>query len=198
MKATTSLPIPGWTLLGSRRSLSLRRAARPTLALLAILLIGTMPPARGTASSVPSGTWSISGSLGEERSGASAVLLADGRVLITGGAGSDGPLATAEMVSQDGYFAAAAPMLSARSGHASVLLPNGKVLVAGGENPEGDTLDSAEIYDPAADTWSFAGPMASPRSRFSASGGESSGDRGEESGSEREPPRAQDRHERGC
>jgi hypothetical protein len=44
------------------------------------------------------GTWSATAALVEGRAGATATLLSDGRVLITGGFGSDGmPLTTAEL-----------------------------------------------------------------------------------------------------
>jgi hypothetical protein len=68
----------------------------------------------------------------------------------------------------DGTFETAAPMLFARSGHQAVLLSTGEVLVTGGMGLAGVTLDSAEIYNPAGDSWSLVGPMSSPRARFSA------------------------------
>jgi hypothetical protein len=42
--------------------------------------------------------------------------------------------------------------------HTATLLANGKVLVAGGRDTNG-YLNSAEIYDPIADTWTFTGNM---------------------------------------
>ena len=59
---------------------------------------------------VSSGTWVPAGNMTEARTGASAVLLLDGRILITGGQGADGPLASAELVNSDGSFSIAAPM----------------------------------------------------------------------------------------
>lgn len=50
----------------------------------------------------------------------------------------------------------------AREGHTASLLPDGKVLVAGGYDLASD-LPSAEIYDPARETWADAAPM--PRAR---------------------------------
>ncbi len=51
----------------------------------------------------------------------------------------------------------------ARSAHTSTLLPNGQVLVAGGMVREGDILDSAEIFDPATDTFSMTGTLNQAR-----------------------------------
>ena len=39
------------------------------------------------------------------------------------------------------------------------LLPNGKVLAAGGW-PEGTSTGTAELYDPATETWTFTGDAA--------------------------------------
>lgn len=51
----------------------------------------------------------------------------------------------------------------ARSAHTSTLLPNGQVLVAGGMVREGDILDSAEIFDPATDTFTAIETMNQAR-----------------------------------
>lgn len=52
-----------------------------------------------------------------------------------------------------GGFVRVSPMKRARNAHSATLLPNGKVLVAGGF-PVGT---SAELYDPATDTWTVTG-----------------------------------------
>ena len=139
------------------------------LVLFLLALLGAVFPARGVIARSPSGTWSSLGGLPEPSTGASAVLLPDGRVLIAGGEGSEGPLNAVTVFTTEGAFEPAAPMLLARSGHQAALLSTGKVLVTGGIGLAGITLDSAEIYDPAGDSWSLAGPMSSPRARFSAS-----------------------------
>lgn len=51
----------------------------------------------------------------------------------------------------------------ARSDHTSTLLPNGQVLIVGGMMREGDILDSAEIFDPATDTFSMTGTLNQER-----------------------------------
>ncbi|XXX77100.1 kelch repeat-containing protein [Sorangium sp. So ce134] len=67
----------------------------------------------------------------------------------------------------------AGAMNVARSGHSATLLSSGKVLVAGGWDVGLEewlivTFDSAELYDPAADSWSFTGRMNHARSAHTA------------------------------
>ena len=57
-----------------------------------------------------------------------------------------------------------APMSTQRYSHTATLLPNGKVLVVGGFGGPGSTiLSSAEVYDPASNSWSGAGSMTDAR-----------------------------------
>src|SRR5438477_844754 len=51
--------------------------------------------------------------------------------------------------------------------HAQTLLPNGKVLVTGGFN-DIDVFASAELYDPATETWMATGSLNVPRFRHTA------------------------------
>ena len=53
-------------------------------------------------------------------------------------------------------------------GPSATLLPGGEVLVAGGEDANFNLLSSAELYNPAAGTWSRTGSMTAPRSGQSA------------------------------
>lgn len=113
--------------------------------------------------------WQNTGSMSQGREGLGAVLLADGRVLISGGAtGSFGAyqiLASAELFDPEtGSWSDAAPMIEARGGTPLVLLPDGRVLSTGGGNPSGGgARRSAELYDPEADRWCSAGEMAKSR-----------------------------------
>src|SRR3989442_13818796 len=76
---------------------------------------------------VSTGTWAPAGSMTQARTGASATLLQDGRILITGGQSADGPSASAELVNHAGSFSAAARMNTAPSNHIPVGLHDGRV-----------------------------------------------------------------------
>ena len=111
------------------------------------------------------GVFTITGSMSKARFGHTATLLNDGTVLITGGSG-DG---TAEIFNPtNGTFTATANnMTAARRYHTATLLGNGQVLLAGGEDSSVSnipTLSSAEIYDPAKQTFTATnGGLATSR-----------------------------------
>jgi hypothetical protein len=95
------------------------------------------------------GAWQPAAPMLEERAGHVLTLLADGRVLATGGAQASFSYSTrsAEIFdSEAGTWASAAPMKQSRRLHGAVRLPNGEVLVVGGY-PGGAQFDS-EIYTP--------------------------------------------------
>ncbi len=158
---------------------------------LAICLIATLSVfsavllIKGLVSQVPSGTWASAGTMAQARSGASSALLQDGRILIIGGDGGSGAVASVEVFGTDGSISALPSLNYARSQHTSTVLQDGRVLVAGGTGLGGTVTDTAEIYDPTATTWTAAGLMMEPRSghtatlltdgRVAIAGGQSSG-----------------------
>ena len=75
--------------------------------------------------------------------------------------------AAAQSASAVDTFAATGSMAQGRYWPAWSVLPDGKVLVAGGSgnSPGSPSLSSAEIYDPAAGTWSATAPMSTTRRR---------------------------------
>lgn len=116
------------------------------------------------------GRWTPTGSLREARSGHSATLLADGRVLVAGGeavrsAQTNGTLRSAEVYDpKTGQWAATGAMTDARWGHDAVRLADGRVLAVGGILDGNSTgLAFCELYDPASGTWTPTGSMARPR-----------------------------------
>ena len=106
-------------------------------------------------------------SLTVARSGHTATLLPDGRVLAAGGYNGV-YLTDAEIYDStvDAWTHTGA-MNSARNDHTATLLPDGRVLVAGGYM--GGSLGSAEIYNPAADIWTPAGALNTARRNHTAS-----------------------------
>ena len=104
------------------------------------------------------GTWGSIGSMIEARGQHSATLLADGKVLVAGGAGvssradSYEELSSAELYDPTtGAWTLTGSMTTARWRHAAVKLADGIVLVEGGGHLVG--LASAELYDPTTATW---------------------------------------------
>jgi hypothetical protein len=59
-------------------------------------------------------------------------------------------------------------MSARRAAHTATLLPNGKVLMAGGFTGDENSLASAEIFDPATNSFSSAGNMSAARAGHSA------------------------------
>ncbi|GAA2430331.1 hypothetical protein GCM10010191_49860 [Actinomadura vinacea] len=122
------------------------------------------------------GTWSAPALLGTARQLHALTLLPSGKVLVTGGVGGPGApaLATAELYdpAQATWTATKNPMAVGRWGHSAVLLSNGQVLVAGGSAPRSGgkvmALRSAELFNPADETWTKAADMTDARSGHTA------------------------------
>jgi N-acetylneuraminic acid mutarotase len=87
------------------------------------------------------------------------VLLADGRVLVTGG--QRAPTTTEIFDPTNGTWKPARSMNVGHQGHTATTLRDGRVLVVGGFEGPGSTRASkkVEIYDPAMNRWSFAADM---------------------------------------
>lgn len=121
------------------------------------------------------GAFSLTGSLAIGRTGHSATLLLDGRVLIVGGDG----VASVQAELYDpvnGTFALTGVLNDGRLLHTATLLLDGKVLIAGGlsglgsgctTHPDGFCL-SAELYDPANGTFARVGDMSTRRADHTA------------------------------
>jgi N-acetylneuraminic acid mutarotase len=108
------------------------------------------------------GIWSATGSMNTNRNGHTATLLANGKVLVTGGFNDSGTSTSAELYDpQTGIWSTTASMNAARADHTATLLANGNVLIAGGNS--GSVLSSAEVYNPQLGTWSSTGSMNTSR-----------------------------------
>ena len=99
-----------------------------------------------------------------------AILLANGKVLITGGLSAGTNLQSAEIYDPTTKtFTSAGNMTAVRMGHTSTLLPSGKVLLAGGGNGFGaSATNTAELFDPTAGTFTATNVMTYQRSLHTA------------------------------
>jgi hypothetical protein len=118
---------------------------------------------------VASGTFSRTGDTRVARRYHVMEQLADGKVLIAGGAQNPmGPVSAEVYDSATGVWTATGNMVTPRGHAASVRLDNGKVLVMGGVDAAGSVLSSAELYDPATGTWSLTGFLGQARKNHTA------------------------------
>jgi hypothetical protein len=125
------------------------------------------------------GTWSTTGSLPQQRIGHAATRLLDGRVLVVGGSNDidDGVFfATSELYDPStGAWRDSGSMAWVRYTPVVTLLKDGRVLVAGGDGYDQrtqgvhETLSSAEIFDPANETFTAASPLVAGQEGFTAS-----------------------------
>lgn len=110
----------------------------------------------------------LTGAMTSSRGGHTATLLPSGKVVLIGG---ESAVATAELYDTvTGTFTATASMAVPRASHTATLLPTGEVLVIGGWrfNAPNSALASAELYDPATETFTSTGSMATARVRHTA------------------------------
>jgi hypothetical protein len=102
------------------------------------------------------------------RERSAAAVLADGRVIVTGGSGTGDSEATSEIYDPINDVWMPAPSMGARRvHHSATVLPDGRVLVAGG-SPHfsigpGSGQASTEIFDPSRDQWQPAASLSQGR-----------------------------------
>jgi N-acetylneuraminic acid mutarotase len=113
-------------------------------------------------------TWTTTGALKNPRFYHTATLLANGKVLVTGGINTNSYptsiLNSSELYDPaTGLWTTNGPLRWARYSHTATLLPSGKVLVAGGQVTNATLVTgTAELYDPATGMWTATGFMPYP------------------------------------
>jgi Galactose oxidase, central domain/Kelch motif len=135
-----------------------------------LLWVAALMPSRSVLSSASRGGTVLPASpMLEPRSGHSATVLPDGRVLIAGGMRRNRDIyRSAELYDPgSGAFKGTGEMHVGRVGQAAVLLRSGKVLIAGGWVGYGAT-DSAELYDPFLGTFKVIANLTTNRGRPTA------------------------------
>jgi hypothetical protein len=86
--------------------------------------------------------------MNHRRSGHTATLLENGKVLIAGGSDGSSRLNAAELFNPEtNAFESAGTMQSPRNAHSATKLKDGKVLLTGGEITRGEISSDAELYD---------------------------------------------------
>src|SRR5213076_3163299 len=106
-----------------RSTTTIKRSTAIAAAIAAVLVSFSLL-GRATAPQVPANTWAATSDMSVARAGASAVLLYDGRMLVTGGMTDAGVSASVERYSPNsGGFLSTPSMLDARANHTSTLLP---------------------------------------------------------------------------
>ena len=107
-------------------------------------------------------SWDITGSVSIGRTQFSSTILANGKVLISGGITYNSnymelsPLCEIYDPSTE-TWSSTGSLNTPRSSHSSITLPNGKVLVFGGGEY------ACELYDPSTGYWSYTGSLNVPR-----------------------------------
>jgi hypothetical protein len=103
------------------------------------------------------------------RTGHTATLLANGKVLLAGGSDENGITATAELYDPaTGKFSPTGSMSGPRLFHTATL-SSGKVLIAGGASDPFESLNApAQVYDPDAGSFATIGSLTTARARHTA------------------------------
>jgi N-acetylneuraminic acid mutarotase len=118
-------------------------------------------------------SWALAASMHTPRSYHTATRLDDGRVLVVGGIQTSNDVTGTVLASAELYdpitdtWTPAASMQVARAKHAAILLADHRVLVIGGTDSDyyafSGYFRTAELYDPATQSWSPAASMNYPR-----------------------------------
>jgi RHS repeat-associated protein len=93
--------------------------------------------------------------------GQSSTPLPNGRILLLGGEGKEGPVGTAAILDPASSISTqlSSGLLQARAWHSATVLPNGKVFIFGGTGIGGNVLATGEVYDPDTQEFSSLSPL---------------------------------------
>ena len=122
--------------------------------------------AGGVVRQAPGPAWHLSRML-QPRTGQTATLLSDNRVLIAGGlvpgpSSGDATITAETYATASSRWQAAPAMDTSRDGQFAVGLRNGSVLVGGGFDDSFNLTSSVQIYDPRTNAWLPAAPLPAP------------------------------------
>jgi hypothetical protein len=116
--------------------------------------------------------WEFLNRMSQARSGHTATLLNDGRVLVAGGFNTNGVLNSAELFDPTTKtWTPASPMQIPRARHTATLLPDGSVLVVGGATDTAhpaSITETAEKFDPSSGAWTQVKSMNTKRAFHTA------------------------------
>jgi Galactose oxidase, central domain len=108
------------------------------------------------------------GGMATARAGHTASLLLDGRVLVAGGT-ADGAHSAELFLPATGTFTlTSGAMVHVRSGHCASLLQDGRVLIAGGGDSSGNLFKTAELFEPATQSFTAVGDLHQERTGATA------------------------------
>lgn len=125
-------------------------------------VIATAPVKVVSVGFVPIGNMAIA------RSGHTATLLLDGRVLIAGGNSDAAHSAELFDPAPGNFTPSSGAMTQVRSGHCATLLPDGRVLIVGGGNSKGNLFKTAELFDPMTRRFTATGDLNRARANATA------------------------------
>src|SRR5690242_7073927 len=156
-------------------SMNTARAAYGSAVLLngKVLFAGGSNSATAEVYDPASGTFAITGSMATPRTNFGLAVLSSGKVLVVGGDNGGNcvtPRAELYDPSAGSFSSTGSTIAPCRDETSVTALSNGTVLVAGGQAgpPSFTNLQSAELYDPTAGTFSATGPMTIPREGHTA------------------------------
>ena len=115
-------------------------------------------------------SFKATGAMNTARTSHTATLLSNGKVIVIGGLGDKGALASAEVFDPAGgqFTSLTGHLVTARLFHTATLLQTGKVLVTGGQDTNGIAIAEAELFDPSTGSFTTTGTMNSARTGHTA------------------------------